>query len=49
MFVDFKEFVANTSETVTEVLDFLGADPERYDFKALPPGMKVKCPLHIVV
>ena len=41
MFVDFKAFVSNTSETVAEVLDFIGADPDAYDFKTLPAGMKV--------
>lgn len=42
MFVDFKEFVSSTPETVAEILDFVGADPDQFDFKKLPPGMKVK-------
>eukprot|EP00210_Caulerpa_lentillifera_P001312 g1262.t1 len=41
MFVDFKELIKNTSETVTQVLEFVGADPNVYDFKQLPPGMKI--------
>lgn len=42
MFVDFKELIKNTSETVSQVLEFVGADPDGYDYKQLPPGMKVR-------
>lgn len=42
MFIDFKEMIKNTSETVSQVLEFVGAEPDGYDFKQLPPGMKVR-------
>lgn len=42
MFIDFKEMVSNTEEVIEEVLDFVGADPNRFHYKELPPGMKTE-------
>ncbi|PNH04422.1 Heparan sulfate glucosamine 3-O-sulfotransferase 3A1 [Tetrabaena socialis] len=40
MFVNFDEFVADTEGVVRQVLDFVGADPQRYRHKPMPPAMK---------
>lgn len=39
--INFDDFVANTQTEVERVLSFVGADVNRFDFKPLPPGMKV--------
>ena len=41
MVINFDEFVQDTERVVCEVLSFAGADPSRYTYKPLPPGMKV--------
>ena len=41
MVINFDEFVQDTERVVREVLSFAGADPARYTYKPLPPGMKV--------
>ena len=41
MVINFDEFVQDTERVVREVLYFAGADPTRYTYKPLPPGMKV--------
>jgi hypothetical protein len=42
MFIEFKELIKNTPETISQVLEFVGADPDDYDYKQLPPGMKTE-------
>ena len=42
MVINFDEFVQDTERMVREVLSFAGADPSRYTYKPLPPGMKVR-------
>ncbi len=41
MVVNFNDFVAHTESVVRDVLAFVGADPERLNFKPLPPSMQV--------
>lgn len=41
MFIDFKDLIKNTEEVVKEVCSFVGADPDLYNHKPQPPGMKV--------
>ena len=41
MFIDFNEFIENTEEVVKEVCSFVGAEPDLYNHRPQPPGMKV--------
>ena len=41
MFIDFNEFIKNTEEVVKEVCSFVGAEPDLYNHRPQPPGMKV--------
>eukprot|EP01025_Chloroclados_australasicus_P039583 TRINITY_DN41043_c0_g1_i1.p3 TRINITY_DN41043_c0_g1~~TRINITY_DN41043_c0_g1_i1.p3 ORF type:complete len:177 (-),score=27.59 TRINITY_DN41043_c0_g1_i1:126-611(-) len=40
MFIEFKEFAQNTEVVVKNVMEFVGVDKDRFQFKQLPPGMK---------
>jgi hypothetical protein len=41
MFVDFKDLVQDTENTVKEVLKFVGVEEDRYVHKPLPAGKQL--------
>jgi len=39
--INFDDFVKDTEGVMRDLLGFVGVDPDLFDYKPLPPGMKV--------
>ncbi len=41
MVLNFDDFVRDTEGSILRVLDFVGANAAQFEYRKLPPGMKV--------